>query len=178
MTAPRWLTSTEMDAWLAFVETSLLMQRKIELQLREGGDISQVQYWVLTRLLDAPGKRRRMSELAENAVFSRSGLTYQVTQLEKARLVRREPCPDDDRGVVAVLTDEGERVLRRIAPGHVGVVRANFIDLLSESELLLLTKVLGRTRDRLRESDENGSTRDRTTASGSTGKRSGGRSQR
>ncbi len=139
-----------MAAWLAFVEASLLMQRRIEQQLREEAEISQVQYWIMSRLLDAPGKRLRMTELAEHAVFSRRGLTYQITQLERAGLVRRETCAHDERGVVAALTAEGERVLRRAAPGHVAVVRECFVDLMSEAELRRLATLLGRARDQLR----------------------------
>ena len=51
-----------------------------------------------------------MSELADVIVVSRSGLTYRITQLEKAGLVRREKCPSDERGILAILTpDPGSR---------------------------------------------------------------------
>ncbi len=150
MTDPRWLTDTEMRAWVTFLETSLLLQRHIDLQLREEGDLTQVQYWILTRLQAAPDQRLRMTELAEHAVFSRSGLTYQIAQLEKSGLVRRETCSTDERGVLAVLTPEGERVLRRTAPGHVRVVRENLIDLLGTSQLEQLADLLSRAREQLR----------------------------
>ena len=45
-----------------------------------------------------------MSDLADVIIVSRSGLTYQVTQLEQAGLVRRAKSPSDDRGVLAILT--------------------------------------------------------------------------
>jgi DNA-binding MarR family transcriptional regulator len=91
-----------------------------------------------------------MTELAELLVSSRSGLTYQVAQLERAGLVVRVPALDDDRGVLAVLTEQGREVLRRVAPGHVKVVRAGLIDQLSRDELEALAETLGAVRTRLR----------------------------
>ncbi|WP_084484150.1 MarR family transcriptional regulator [Nocardia anaemiae] len=41
-----------------------------------------------------------MTELTGALYSTRSGLTYQITQLENAGLVRRETCPTDVRGVI------------------------------------------------------------------------------
>ncbi|MGR7002244.1 MarR family winged helix-turn-helix transcriptional regulator [Yinghuangia aomiensis] len=46
----------------------------------------------------------------------KSGLTYQVGQLEKLGLVARRGCPTDDRSVFAVLTDAGRERLGSAAP--------------------------------------------------------------
>jgi DNA-binding MarR family transcriptional regulator len=70
-----------------------------------------------------------MAELAAAAMTSRSRLSYQVDQLEKAGLILRCSCPTDERGVVAALTDEGWDKLRQ-APGHAAFVRERFIDCL------------------------------------------------
>jgi DNA-binding MarR family transcriptional regulator len=59
---------------------------------------------------------------------SRSRLTYQVDQLEKAGLIRRSTCPTDERGVVAALTAAGWDKLRQTAPGHAAFVRERFIE--------------------------------------------------
>jgi DNA-binding MarR family transcriptional regulator len=55
---------------------------------------------------------------------TKSGLTYQITKLEKAGLVRRSAWPGDMRGVVAALTGAGRQRLARAAPGQVAAVRA------------------------------------------------------
>ena len=91
-----------------------------------------------------------MSELADVIIVSRSGLTYQVTQLERAGLVRREKCPTDERGVLAVLSGTGRAALRRAAPGHVRVVRRYLIDALTPAQRSALTDALSAARDRLR----------------------------
>lgn len=140
-----------MRAWVAFLDTSNLLLRRIDQQLREDGGVSQPQYELLVRLAEAPGGRLRMTELAAALVASRSGLTYQVAQLEKAGLVRREACLDDERGVLAVLTDAGEQVLHQAAPGHVRVVREGLIDLLDRDQLVAVADALGQVRTHLRQ---------------------------
>ncbi|MFF7242207.1 MarR family transcriptional regulator [Streptomyces collinus] len=146
----RWLDEEELRTWVAFLEATSLMHRRIDVGLRAEG-LTMVQYEILTRLLEARGRRRRMTELADLLVSSRSGLTYQVSQLEKAGLVTREACPDDERGVVAVLTDEGQALLERAAPSHVRVVREGLIDLLDRDQLRALGEMMSISRTRLRE---------------------------
>ncbi|MGE5136639.1 MAG: MarR family winged helix-turn-helix transcriptional regulator [Gemmatimonadota bacterium] len=145
-----WLNQAEMAAWLAFLEVSHLLDRAIEQQLRQDAGISHAQFEVLNRLAAAPGGQLRMSELADVIVVSRSGLTYQVSQLEKTGLVVREKCPGDDRGVLAVLTPAGRAALERAAPGHVRLVRRSLIDALSPAQLTALADGLAAARTRLR----------------------------
>lgn len=146
----RWLDDVEMRAWVAFLDTSNLLLQRISQQLRDDGGLTQPQYELLTRLAEAPGRRMRMAELALALVASRSGLTYQVSQLEKVGLVRREACAGDDRGILAVLTEQGEQALLKAAPGHLRVVRENLIDLLDREQLVTLADTLDRARAHLR----------------------------
>ncbi|MEV6233315.1 MarR family transcriptional regulator [Saccharopolyspora shandongensis] len=151
MTEPRWLDTEEMAAWNAFVEASNLVARRVEQQLREQAGLSHPQYEILVRLAAEPDGEMRMTELAQRVVTSKSGLTYQVTRLEKAGLVRRRNCDTDDRGVIAGLTDAGREKLREAAPGHVELVRANLIDVLSRDQLRVIAAGLGAVTRALRE---------------------------
>jgi DNA-binding MarR family transcriptional regulator len=146
----RWLDAGEMAAWLAFLEVSHLLERAIEQQLKQDAGLSHAQYEILSRLEAAPGGQLRMSELADVIIASRSGLTYQITQLERAGLVRREKCPSDDRGVLAILTSAGRAALGRAAPGHLRVVREYLIDALTPAQRDALSEGLATARDRLR----------------------------
>ncbi len=146
----RWLDPGEMAAWLAFLEVSHRLDRVIEQQLRQDAGLSHAQYEILSRLESAPGGQLRMSDLADVIIVSRSGLTYQVTQLEKAGLVRRGKCPSDERGVLAMLTPAGRAALLRAAPGHLRVVRENLIDALTPAQLAAMTDALAVARTRLR----------------------------
>jgi len=150
VTETRWLDATEMAAWRAFVSTTHLLERRIEEQLKSAAGLTHPQYEVLVWLAEAPGRQMRMSELARVVVASKSALTYQITQLEKAGLVQRTTCPSDERGVLAVITDAGLECLRRVAPGHVDVVRAYLIDQLTREELESMTTAMRKTEQALR----------------------------
>lgn len=151
MTDPRWLDDTEMAAWRAFLSTSHLLERRIEEQLKATAGLTHPQYEILVRLADAPGRQMRMTELARGVVVSKSALTYQIGQLERAGLVERTTCPSDERGVLAVLTEAGVSCLERVAPGHLGVVRAYLIDRLTRGELETMTTAMCKTEQALRQ---------------------------
>src|SRR3954454_20664195 len=107
MAEPGWLSERELTAWEGFLAAGTMVNRLVEQQLKDEAGLSHPQYEVLVRLSNAPGGELRMTELAGAALTSKSGLSYQVGQLEKAGLVRRRSCATDDRGVVAELTEDG-----------------------------------------------------------------------
>lgn len=150
MTRTRWLDEREKAAWSAFLEASHRVERQLEQQLKEDAGLSHPQYEVLVLLGDAPGRELRMTELARALITSKSGLTYQISQLEKRGYVRRRSCPTDVRGVFAQLTEEGCEALRQAAPGHVEAVREALIDVLEPHELAVVAQALGRVGRRLR----------------------------
>jgi DNA-binding MarR family transcriptional regulator len=143
MGEPKWLDHDEMRAWMAFVVAGALLDRRLDHQLRTDAGISHLQYVILARLAAAPQGGLRMTELAEAMASTKSGLSYQVTQLEAAGLVCRRSCPGDTRGVIAVITDDGRRLLEKAAPGHVAAVRELFIDALTAAQLAALADGLG-----------------------------------
>ncbi|MEV7616777.1 MarR family transcriptional regulator [Streptomyces sp. NPDC089799] len=141
-----------MRAWKAFLAASALLGRRLDQQLRTDAGLSHAQYEILVRLSAAPEGELRMTELADALINTKSGLTYQVTQLEKAGLVRRRSCPSDVRGVFAVLTGAGRQRLAEAAPGHVETVRELLIDVLTPEQLTAVADGLGEVTRRLRES--------------------------
>lgn len=134
------LDRTELDAYFALVVAADLVQRALTAQLAEHG-LTPVKFTILSQLLEAPDGIR-MRELASQLVHSRSGLTYQVTQLERAGLVRRIASSEDERGVLAVLTDAGAERVRQAFPGHLALVRAVFFDSLPEGGAAALRELL------------------------------------
>lgn len=128
------LTESEREVWKVFLAVATQLNQRVEQQLKDLAGLSHSQYEVLARLSDAPNGELRMTELAGIALTSKSGLSYQVTQLEKVGLVVRRPCETDDRGIVAALTDEGWAKLRALAPDHRRLVRELFVDGLDEEE--------------------------------------------
>ena len=116
-----------------------------------GNSVFYVQFKVLARLgLDSPTGSLRMTELADEVVYSRSGLTYQAGLLDKAGLITRHPSADDERSTTVTITDAGRAVVARVLPGHVEVVRRLLVDPLSRRDLGSLGSVLTRVRDHMR----------------------------
>jgi DNA-binding MarR family transcriptional regulator len=144
------LSPAELGAYFALIEVSSLVRHGVEQQLRDAGDLSYVQFQLLATLGDAPDGSRRMTELADGVVYSRSGLTYQVGLLERAGLVTRSPSEEDERGVTVTVTDAGKRVLAAVFPGHIGVLRELLFDSLDRDDVDSLARVLTKARDRLR----------------------------
>ncbi|MFJ7264614.1 MarR family winged helix-turn-helix transcriptional regulator [Streptomyces globosus] len=151
MAGTRWLDEREMRAWRGFLAASALVNRHLDQQLKDDSGLSHPQYEILVRLAAAPRGELRMTELANGLINSKSGLTYQVTQMEKAGLVQRRSCPSDVRGVFAVLTEAGRARLEEAAPGHVEAVREALIDVLTPAQLEAIADGLGEVSRRLRE---------------------------
>ena len=135
----RWLDEEQQRTWRAWLAVSELVPRTLDTQLQRDAGISHAAYVVLAMLSEAPGRSRRMSDLARRANQSQSRLSHTVARLEERGWVRRERSTDDGRGNLAVLTDAGWDVVRTVAPGHVDAVReAMFAPLTPEQ-----TRVLG-----------------------------------
>jgi DNA-binding MarR family transcriptional regulator len=149
MTRTKWLDDEEMRAWHAFLAAGALVDRRLDQQLKEDAGISHLQYEILVRLSDHCAQEMRMTELADAVLGSKSGLTYQISQLEKAGLVRRRSCTSDDRAVFAVLTPEGKQLLRRAAPAHVALVRELIVDVLTPEQRRAIADGLGEVSRRL-----------------------------
>ncbi|GAA2718729.1 MarR family transcriptional regulator [Actinocorallia aurantiaca] len=144
MDEPRWLDAAEQGHWRAYLEGSSRLWERLDRDLKAAHGLTMPEYEILVRLSEAPGRRLRMAELAAMAYQSRSRLSHTCSRLENKGLVRREACPDDKRGINAVLTDEGFAVLEQAAKSHVQTVRAHLIDLVSPEELEVIGKAFTR----------------------------------
>lgn len=142
--ATRWLTPVELDAWRSFLRAHARVTRVLDAELSDECELPLGTYEVLLHLSEAPGRRLRMTELADRVLLSRSGLTRLVDRMEREGLISRESCPSDLRGTNAVLTDAGYERLRAAAPVHLRGVREHMVDLLTPEEVAVLAKALGR----------------------------------
>jgi len=149
--AVSWLSEEEMAAWRAFVTAASLVDRRLDQQLKESVGLSHMQYGILAQLSEHCDHEMRMTELAGVLLNSKSGLTYQISQLEKAGLVRRRSCTWDERAVYAVLTPAGEELLAKAAPGHVELVRELFVEALTPEQRAAIAEGLGEVTRRVAE---------------------------
>jgi DNA-binding MarR family transcriptional regulator len=129
-TEPRWLSADEQAAWRAYLRGSRLLEHALDRDLQVHG-VQLSEYEIISMLSEAPGRRLRMSSLAEKVVQSRSRLTHTAARLEKRGWVRRESCLEDRRGVELVLTEQGWEAVQAMARVHVESVRRHLVDTMS-----------------------------------------------
>jgi DNA-binding MarR family transcriptional regulator len=139
-----WLTDAQQRNWRAFLGGVTVLMDSLDRDLRSRHGLSLSEYEILVRLSEAPDRTMRMAELADRVALSRSRLTHTVTRLESAGVLRRERCEDDGRGVQAVLTDHGTKLLDQAADTHVRGVQAHLIAHASTEELGAIGAVMER----------------------------------
>jgi DNA-binding MarR family transcriptional regulator len=132
--APRWLNDCERETWLAFLFATRLFWEEVERDLQRDAQLPFGYYEILVILSNAPDRTLRMSELADATQSSRSRLSHAVARLEAEGWTRREDCPTDRRGALAVLTDKGFAALEGAAPLHVESVRQHLFDQLTRRQ--------------------------------------------
>lgn len=152
----RGLSAEENRAWTALRTTYALLHQRMDHQLKRDAGVSHLQYEILSRLAAAPGRELRMASLACAVGNSKSGLTYQVGQLEQAGLVSRRTCESDVRAVWAVLTDSGAARVESAARGYVGLVRSLLVDALTAEQMTALADGLGEANRRMQADEQGG----------------------
>ncbi|WP_368496916.1 MarR family winged helix-turn-helix transcriptional regulator [Herbiconiux sp. A18JL235] len=144
------LDPAELGAYFALIEVSSLLRHAVEQQLKEAGDLSYVQFQLLATLGDSPDGSRRMTDLADGVVYSRSGLTHQAGLLEKAGLVTRAPSLEDERSVTVTITQTGRDRLATVFPGHIQVLKKLFLAPIDADDVAELGRALSVVRDHMR----------------------------
>ena len=112
--------------------------RELDAELARDHDMPLSSYEVLLFLNDSEDGRMRMSELADSALLSRSGLTRLVDRLERQGLLKRERCESDARGWFAEITPEGRSVFAAARKTHLDGVRRVFLNHFTRDELRTL----------------------------------------
>ena len=130
-----------LDAWTALLTAHATLIRQLESDLEKETGLALADFDVLAQLAVAGGSMR-MSELADRALISRSGMTRRVARLFNEGLVCRAEVDTDARAVVVALTDTGIARLKETAPVHARGISKLFVDKLNDKELAVLERAL------------------------------------
>lgn len=144
MTETRWLNDREMELWRGFVNASSGVIQRIDAALKADADLDLDDYEVLVHLSEAEDHRVRMSELSSRLLHSRSRLSQRIDRLVARGWVRREKCPEDGRGMFAVLTDDGFATIDAASHDHVRAVREYLLDLVEPKDLDVAVRIYDR----------------------------------
>ena len=138
----RWLSDTELAAWIPFSGMLIGLLSALDTQLRDA-KLSLFGYFVLAGLSEAPDRTMTMTHVALLASGSLSRVSHAVSALENRGWVTRRPDPEDGRITLVTLTDAGHQKVTESSPGHVETVRRLVIDPLTPQQL----RQLGRASD-------------------------------
>jgi DNA-binding MarR family transcriptional regulator len=137
-TAADQLTPVELGAWRGLLRVHSALVKSLDAQLAAAHDLPLSSYEVLITLEAAPGRKLRMSELADSVLLSRSGMTRLVDRLERDGLLERDHCTADGRGCFAVLTAKGLEAVAEARRTHLSGVRERFLSQFADDELRVL----------------------------------------
>ena len=130
-------------AWRALLVVGQELVRALDAALQHGVGLDLQQYDVMLHVSEGDGGRR-MTDLAEAVVLSKSGLTSLVDRMEAAGLLERRPDPDDRRATRVVLSDAGRVRFREAAAYHREVVHRIFIEHVTDAEATAMVDALER----------------------------------
>src|SRR5881296_2653519 len=130
-----------LGAWQALLRSHATLMRQLERDLAKETGLALADFDVLAQLALAGGALR-MTELADRALISRSGMTRRIARLVDVGLVRRAKADGDARGVVVALTDAGVARLTEAAPVHARGIFDLFVARLDDQELAVLERGL------------------------------------
>ena len=131
------------DAWRSLLRAHATLIRRLDKDLARDTGLALADFDVLAQLAAAHGELR-MTELADRALISRSGMSRRVARLVDEGLVRRTRAGTDARGVVVALTEAGIARLGETAPVHVRGISKLFVAQLDDQELALLERALNK----------------------------------
>ena len=132
-----------LEAWRSLLEAHATLMRRLDTDLVRETGLALADFDVLAQLAQADGELR-MTELADRALISRSGMSRRVARLVNEGLVRREKAGTDARGVVVALTKAGLARLAETAPVHVRGISELFVAQLDDRQLALLEAALSK----------------------------------
>ncbi len=132
-------------AWRSLLQAHATLMRQLETDLKKQTGLALADYDVLAQLAIADGELR-MTDLANRALISRSGMTRRVARLVDEGLVRRSEANADGRGVVVALTDAGVARLAETVPTHARGIAEYFVSRLDDQELAVLESALDKVK--------------------------------
>jgi DNA-binding MarR family transcriptional regulator len=131
-----------LEPWRAFIQAHAHVTRRLDEELRTEHDLSLAEYDALLTIADAPERRIRMRQLADQVILSKSGVTRLIDRLVADGLVERSTCVTDGRGAEAVLTPSGLDRLRAASGTHLRGIADHFLDVLDVEELEVIDRTM------------------------------------
>ncbi|MDQ4502148.1 MarR family winged helix-turn-helix transcriptional regulator [Sinomonas sp. ASV322] len=134
------------QAWESLFRAQVAVMRRLQAD-PAFKELGIKEYDVLFTLTGCPEGGLRLNELNDHVLLAQSSLSRLVERLERKGLVTRRAAPDDGRGTLIALTEEGWATQKRIGRAHVREIARLLGGALDGGELAELTRLTGRLRD-------------------------------
>lgn len=128
--------------WRAFLLAHTRVFRRLDEELRAEHDLTIGEYDALLTIAQAPQRRIRMRQLADQVILSKSGVTRLIDRLVDDGLVERSACLADARGAEAVLTERGLTRLRAASKTHLRGIHEHFLATLDSDDLDVIERTM------------------------------------
>ena len=129
------LDIAEQRAWQNFLDSTLRLQASINRGLTDSHKLTLVDVRLLQFLDNSGTGSARMGDLADALMSLPSRVTRQIRRLEAQGLVSRTTSPEDGRGVVAGITEDGREAVRKAMVTYAQSVRLHFLNQLTRSQM-------------------------------------------
>jgi DNA-binding MarR family transcriptional regulator len=129
------LDIAEQRSWQNFLDSALRLHATLNRSLSESHHLTLNDVRLLDILDKSPSGSARMGDLAEGLLSLPSRVTRQIRRLEVQGLVRRGASPDDGRGVLAAITDDGRLLVRDAMVTYGQGVRDHFLGKLTRPQI-------------------------------------------
>jgi DNA-binding MarR family transcriptional regulator len=134
--------------WRAFLQAHARVVRRLDEELRAEHDLTVGEYDALLTIAQAPDRRIRMRQLADEVILSKSGVTRLIDRLVDDGLVERSACLVDARGAEAVITERGLARLRAASTTHLRGINEHFLGILERSDLDVIERTMASVANR------------------------------
>jgi DNA-binding MarR family transcriptional regulator len=132
------LNMSELTAWENFLDAALRVYGSLNRTLSDDHRLTLVDFRLLEILDKSETGSARMGDLAEQLLALPSRVTRQIRRLEDAGLVQRESSPEDGRGVLASITDQGRGVVAAAMVTYGDAVRQRFVAPLTRPQIVAM----------------------------------------
>ncbi len=136
-------TSDPVVAWESLYRAQVAVLRDLRAQFPN--EVSITEYDVLFNLYRQPEHEARIRDLNKHLLLTQPSVSRLIDRLVARGLVSKRRDPDDARGMIVQLTDEGIEVFRRVGSAH-GRAITRRMSVLDSDELARLTELTSKLR--------------------------------
>jgi DNA-binding MarR family transcriptional regulator len=134
----------KIDSWAGLIRAQTYLLEQIAMEFKQAELPPLEWYDVLLELKRAPEGKLRFNEIGARILLSKSNISRLIDRLEKEKLLVREHCGDDRRGLYAVITEKGRELQKAMWPVYASAINKHFASKLSEAEAKVILSLMQR----------------------------------